>query len=187
MQTPRPVSAACALLAACLLLIVTACGSSIAKSGTGPGGKSSAQPHDTDERTPRFGTEYRFDSGIVVSVSEPMSFQPSRSAYPPADNAVAFELTVRNETSHRYRLSGISVTVTADRQQAKRVTDPTQGYTGMANTSNGLATEHETVLNLAFAVPDKAKHLEVAFTPAQGRPDRVTFAGRMPRTSTSAR
>lgn len=189
MRTPRPVSAACALLAACLLLVVSACATPTAGGGaaTGDTGVEAHLDSDPGVATTRFGSMHRFASGLVVIVSEPTSFQPSNSAYPPSESAIAFEVTVRNETSHRYRLSNMSVTVTADRREVKQLTDPTQGYAGIVNSPKGLPTQREKQVNLAFAVPAKPTHLKLTLIPDNERTARVIYIGRMDRSISPAR
>lgn len=189
MRTPRPVLPACALLAACLLLFVSACATTTAGGGaaTGDTGVEAHLESGPSAATIPFGSMHRFASGLVVIVSEPTSFQPSKSAYPPSESAIAFEVTVRNETSHRYRLSNMSVTVIADRQEVKQLSDPTQGYTGVANSPKGLPTEREKRVNLAFAVSAKPEHLKFTLSPRSEGAARVTYVGGMDRTTDAAR
>lgn len=189
MRTPRPVMAACALLATCILLVVGGCATPRANGGATTGNTTTeAHPNsDAGAAVSRFGSIYRFDSGLVVTVSEPTSFQPSDSAYPPSESAIAFRVTVRNETSHRYRLSDMSVTVIADQREAKQLTDPTQGYTGLVSSPEGLPTDCEKQVDLAFAVPAKLTHLKFILSPQKGHPAHVTYVGRMPGAAGAAR
>ena len=189
MRTPRPLLAACALLATCLLLVVGGCATPRASGGAATGNTSTeAQPgSETGAPASRFGSMHRFDSGLVVTVSKPTSFQPSDSAYPSTEHAIAFQVTVRNETSQRYRLSNMSVTVIADQQEAKRLTDPTQGYTGLVSSAKGLPTDYEKQVDLAFAVQTKSSQLKFVLSPQKGHPAHAVYVGRMPGAASAAR
>src|SRR5699024_9375366 len=66
--------------------------------GDATAGDSASREHPE----PRFGSRYQFDSGLAVTVSRPTPFQPGTSAQPAAEHAVAFRVTVNNETDHQY-------------------------------------------------------------------------------------
>lgn len=172
MRTPR------AVLAACVLLVLTACGTSAADRASGAGNQAAAsRAAGTADSATRFGETYRFRSGILVAVSEPTRFQPSDAAYPASKDAIAFEVWVRNETGRPYRLSRMAVTVTAGGTVTKQIIDPTQGYTGVVSSAKGLPPDCEKQVDLAFAVPEKPGRLKVKFQPHQTRPASVTYIG----------
>lgn len=168
-----------AVLAACVLLVLAACGTSTtgdrAAGGSAAGSSPTNEAHDSFTQ---FGQKYRFGSGIMVSVSEPTTFQPSDAAYPPSSNAVAFEVWIRNETGHPYRMSNMSVTVTVNGRDARQIIDPTQGYTGVVGSGKGLPTDREQQVDLAFAMPADPASLRVTFQPHKTRRAGVTYVGK---------
>lgn len=162
------------VLAGCALLAVTSCSIPAAGGGTstsGPNSDTTAVRASTTAPVVTFGEPHRFKSGLVVTVSKPTAFQPSDEASPPSENALAFEISVRNETGHLYQLSEMAVTLIADGVRAERVIDPTQGYTGVvAPQNNGLPTNQRTQVNVAFAVPPEPAELKLTFRPRSTKP-----------------
>lgn len=167
MRKGRPALAVCALLA------LTGCGGVEPAAPAGgaavPPGTAGQEPvsrtssHELPTRPAvLFGGDYRFGSGLVVRVSEPKTFTPSESAFPEADRAAAFTLTVRNETDTPYRLSRLSVRAVSADERAPQVVDPTQGYTGIVDADRDLPAGDEVELPYAFAVP--AQRVPVALT-----------------------
>lgn len=168
-----------AALAACVLLVVTACSTSVAQNAPRIDRQSAGTSQTTGPRTPvtHFGDKYRFHSGILVNVSEPTTFQPSDAAYPESEDAIAFEVWVRNETGHPYQLSDMAVTVTAGGVSVEQIIDPTQGYNGVTSSEKGLPKQSHEQINLAFAVPAHPGRLKVTFRPHQARPVKVIYVG----------
>lgn len=192
MLTPRRVPVVCALFSASLLLLA-GCDAS-----GGDGGDAAAAMPDAsapveaggsgqERPTARFGSRYEFDSGLAVTVSKPTSFQPGTSAYPHAEHAVAFQLTVRNDSDHRYRISNMNVTVTADSSKASPITDRTQGYTGLADSEDGLPSDEQKQLSLAFAVAEQPGGLSLTIEPNQDDTSGVTYVGSGSTSSVRAR
>lgn len=190
MLTPRRVLAVCTWFSTAVLLLA-GCGTSnpdgneaaAALPNTGAHADGSGAEHSTAH----FGNRYEFDSGITVTVSEPTSFQPGTSAYPKAEHALAFQLTVDNETDHQYRLSEMRVTVSADTSEASQITDRTQGYTGLTGSSDDLASDEQEEINLAFAVPEHPRNLALTVAPHEDNAAAVTYVGSRGTSNTRAR
>lgn len=172
MRTSRPA------LAACVLIALTACGTTAAEDAPAGGGAPSGPVVRNTEGVVAFGDNYRFASGIVVAVSAPKPFQPSETAYPKAERAVAFEIAVRNRTTHAYQLSGLMITVIAGGDKAKQVVDAPQGYTGIVNADKDLPPGTQARLNLAFAVPKPAAELKLLLRPSGDAPATATYVAR---------
>lgn len=177
-------------LALCALLALGGCGG--AETATPAGG--AAVPPGTTSRVPvsgtraqetparpavLFGGDYRFGSGLVVTVSEPKTFTPSESAFPDADRAAAFMLTVRNETDKPYRLSQLSVRASTADERAPQVVDPTQGYTGIVQADHDLPTGDEVKLQYAFAVPARHTPVELTVCPEMSGQVEAIYHGRV--------
>lgn len=112
-----------------------------------------------------FGGQYRFTSGIMISVSTPKSFQPSSSAYPHSERAVAFEIAIRNDGDQPYRLSGLSVSANVDGTGAKQVVDPTQGYAGIVDAGKDVPSGRDVRVTLAFAVQRQPSEMRLSLRP----------------------
>ncbi|GAA1239962.1 hypothetical protein GCM10009676_25940 [Prauserella halophila] len=174
-------------LAVCALLALTACGAESATPTGGaavpPGTTSRAPVSDTPAReTPAqpavlFGADHRFGSGLVVNVSEPKTFTPSDSAFPDADRAAAFTLTVYNETDKPYRISQLSVRAASGGERAPQVVDPTQGYTGIVEADSDLPAGERVELSYAFAVPPRHEMLKLTVCPDMSRESRAIYHG----------
>ncbi|MEU3273203.1 hypothetical protein ABZ639_20395 [Saccharomonospora sp. NPDC006951] len=154
------------MLAVCALLALTACGAPSADddpagstAGITTTGPSSAAPMTAAPAAPasiEFGSDHRFPSGLVVSVSEPKLFRPSDSAYPRSERAAAFGIAIYNETEQPYRLSSLSVRATVSEEEAQQVVDATQGYTGIVDADRDLPPGAMVRVTLAFAMPSKS-------------------------------
>ncbi|TNC23334.1 hypothetical protein [Amycolatopsis alkalitolerans] len=162
MRTPRH-----ALIAAALIGLA-ACGAP-ASSGIATrndAGSPAVQAAPTPaQATVYFGGQYRFADGITVIVSAPKPFQPSTSAYPHSDRAVAFEIAIRNDGSQPYRLSGLSVSATFDGAGAKQVVDPTQGYSGIVDAGKDVPVGRDVRVTVAFAVSEQPAQLRLSLKP----------------------
>ncbi|GAA1203689.1 hypothetical protein [Prauserella alba] len=193
MRKGRPALAVCALLAltGCGAEPVTPEGGAAVPPGTTsrvPMSETRAhetRPHETgphEKPAPRavlFGGDYRFGSGLIVNVSEPKTFTPSDSAFPDADRAAAFTLTVRNETDTAYRLSQLSVRATSGDKRAPQVVDPTQGYTGIVDADRDLPAGDRVDLPYAFAVPAHRAPVELTVCPDTSGGAEATYHGQV--------
>ncbi|PRX49286.1 hypothetical protein B0I33_103320 [Prauserella shujinwangii] len=175
-RTPRAVLAVCALLAA------AGCGQQAA--GDESDIRSSAPPPSTTvyAATPsgtiaEFGSDYRFTSGLVVTVSPPKSFQPSPSAYPQSERAAAFGIAVYNRGEQPYRLSKLSVTATIDDQATKQVVDATQGYNGIVDADQDVLPGQTVRLTLAFAVPAEPTRMRLSLRPDSAASRTAVYSG----------
>ncbi|KZB83824.1 hypothetical protein [Amycolatopsis regifaucium] len=172
------------LIAACSLLLATACGVPAPEKGAAAlGADAPAQgPAATRaERDLAFGAPHRFATGVTISVSAPKSFRPSTSAYPQSPRAVAFGIDVTNAGDGVYRLSGLSVTgeVDGESSSVKQVVDAVQGYNGIADAGKDVAPGRSVHLNLAFAVPDKPVRLRLQVRPNPAEPVAATYCGKV--------
>lgn len=175
------------VLAACAALALTGCVNSA------PGGSPSQsmatnptvdQEADQETRTRAnnevmtdFGSDHRFPSGLVVSVSAPDVFQPSEDAYPQAERAAAFGILLFNDSEKPYRLSDLAVKAIIDNEPAKQVKDTTQGYSGIVDADRDIDPGNTVRLKLAFAMQEKSNALQVILRPDSTTPNRVVFHG----------
>jgi hypothetical protein len=175
------------MIALCALLTVTACGTtaphenaattSYAGAATSvrvASGLGGAAPVRTEVG---FGTDFRFQGGVAVSVATPRSFRPSATAYPQSARAVAFEIVLRNDGDQPYRLSGLTVAATVAGQQAKQVVDATQGYNGIVDAGKDVLPGRNVRVILAFAVPEVPAEVALAVRPATASPDAAMYCG----------
>ncbi|MFC4004807.1 hypothetical protein ACFS2C_23985 [Prauserella oleivorans] len=170
-------------LAVCALLALTSCATSGAES-TGPAASTTVQTTTAPRNAGsapgsviEFGTDYRFDSGLVVTVSGPKPFRPSESAYPRAERAAAFSVVVYNESGQPYRLSGLSVSATADDRAATQVVDPTQGFNGIVDADRDLPPGEIVRLSFAFVVPATTSPVRLTVRPDTSTPARAIYTG----------
>lgn len=157
------------VLIAAALLGLTACGAP-AEVGSralpdADGGSPAVQAVAPQQQIVGFGEQYRFNDGITVSVSAPKSFRPSVSAYPHSARAVAFELTIRNDSDQPYKLSGLIVSATVAGGAAKQVVDSTQGYSGIVDAGKDVQPAHDVQVTLAFAVPNQPAEMSLSLRP----------------------
>lgn len=167
------------LLAAFVLLVVAGCGVTGQASGgsTTSGGQPLEQGAAPAAQTVDFGGQYRFHDGLTIVVSTPKSFRPSGSAYPRSDRAVAFEISIRNDGSQPYQLSGLSVSATVAGTTAKQLVDSTLGYIGIADADKDVQPGRDTQIMLAFAVPDQLSPLRLSVRPAKTNPVSAVYSG----------
>jgi hypothetical protein len=167
------------LLAAFVLLVVAGCGVTGQASGgsTTAGGQPLEQAAAPAAQTVDFGGQYRFHDGLTVVVSTPKSFRPSGSAYPHSERAVAFEISLRNDGSQPYRLSGLSVSATVAGTAAKQLVDSTLGYTGIIDADKDVPPGRDAQFMLAFAVPEQSTPLRLSVRPAKVSPVSAIYSG----------
>jgi hypothetical protein len=124
-----------------------------------------------------FGDDFRFESGITVSVAQPKSFMPSETAYPQAARAVAFEISIYNGSNRPYRLSNLGVTATVASTPAKQVMDATQGFNGIVDADRDIPPQRNVRLTLAFAVPAEPSPLSLELRPNRAAEATATYRG----------
>lgn len=163
-KTPRAVLAVCALLAtaACGLSAAGDQGELGAPIATSPATRYPVTPEGT---VAKFGSDYRFHSGLVVTVSAPKSFTPSESAYPQSSRAAAFGIAIYNTGDAPYQLSKLSVSATVDDRPATQVVDATQGYNGIVEADQDVQPGKTVRFVLAFAVLPETTPMKVCVRP----------------------
>jgi hypothetical protein len=172
------------LLAACTLTLAAACGVSapengVAVLGAEPSAEGLSARHA--ERDLTFGSPHRFPTGVTISVSPPMSFRPSASAYPQSPRAAAFGLEVVNAGETTYRLSGLAVTaeIVGGSTAVKQVVDAVQGYNGIADAGKDVPPGRSVRLDLAFALPEDQVELRLRLRPSAAEPVAATYCGKV--------
>ncbi|WP_216215523.1 hypothetical protein [Amycolatopsis aidingensis] len=168
-------------LAACLLVVATAC-TTPAASDDASSPSETSESSEYDKRTPTeqtvsFGKDYKFTSGITVAVSEPKSFRPSSAAYPQSDRAVSFEISLYNDGPQPYRLSQLSVEGIVDEEPAKQVVDATQGFNGLTEADKDLPPKRNVRMTVAFAVPPEPTSFCLRLRPRTGSEATAIYAG----------
>lgn len=168
-----------AVAAVLLVFGVAGCGSGSAGLAAGPSqaGSSEVAMRSSGPIELRFGQPHRFADGLRVTASEPKVFVPSRTAYPRAPQAVAFQIIIRNDADRLYRLSDMSITLAADGAPAQEIVDSAQGFHGVTNDTD-LAPTREIVLTLAYALPARQTSLALTIQPELGRPGTAYYVGR---------
>ncbi|WP_298182811.1 hypothetical protein [Saccharomonospora sp.] len=181
MSTARAVAAVCAAF------MLGACGASSAggdvETAAPTRDVTSSQPPSTTT-TPAlpsgalaFGSEHRFPSGLVVSVSSPSVFEPSENAYPRSERAAAFSISLYNESEKPYRLSDFSVQATIDGKEVEQVNDSLRGYNGIVEPDRNISSGESTELTLAFAVEPDPRQLRLTLHPDSAKPTKAVFVG----------
>ncbi|GAB3478348.1 hypothetical protein FB471_5561 [Amycolatopsis cihanbeyliensis] len=174
MRTLRPA------LAACLLVVATACTTPAASDDASPSSETSeSSEYDkrmSTEHTVSFGKDYQFVSGITVAVSEPKSFRPSSAAYPQSDRAVSFDISLYNDGQQPYQLSQLAIEGIVDEQQAKQVVDATQGFNGLNEADKDLPPQRNVRMTVAFAVPPEPTSFCLRLRPRTGS-EAAVYAG----------
>lgn len=171
--------------AACVLIIsMSGCGAGVAENSAAssdvPFGSSASTSgtSQVDEGEQPFGERHQFASGLSVSVSQPRSFRPSRSAYPEAERAVAFEITIRNDSERPFQLSEMSVTASVNGTAIREIVDPERGLRGMIGAGEDIAPGRRVRITLAFAVTDDPTSLYLTLQPDPGDPAMAQFIGK---------
>lgn len=178
MNTQRRLAAACLLLAA--LTPLAACGLNAAGDpADGPASVStvpdSGPPAPASAVAPAFGTPHTYPDGLTVTVSRPTSFTPSRTASPHVEHAVSFELTVINGTERPYRLSRLALQAEVNGMPSREVVDPTQGYTGKADTE--LPPSRSVTVLLAFGGDNWPSAASLRVSPGHPEDASTEFTG----------
>ncbi|EIF00158.1 hypothetical protein [Saccharomonospora glauca] len=176
MSTARVVAAVCAAFT------LAACGTSAGDSSeavpqVGTSAEQSPPPATSSGRLLQFGSEHRFPSGLVVTVSSPNVFVPSESAYPRSKRAAAFGIELYNEGQKPYRISDLSAQATIDGKEIKQVQDLPRGYNGIVDADRDLAAGDSTKVTLAFALPPEPATIELTLRPDATKSTKVVFVG----------
>ncbi len=153
-------------VAACVLLVLTACGAghaadiddSVRQSLGAPAPTAAAERSDLESG----GLVRSLGEGITLTVSEPTSFTPTDTAYPRAARAVAFDLVIDNGSDTVYRPAQLSFVATADGVATDQVIDSTQGYTGVVGAIDEVRPSETLRFAIAFGVPGKPCAVRVA-------------------------
>jgi len=124
-----------------------------------------------------FGRDYRFEDGVTVSVSTPKSFQPSTTAYPQSERAVAFEIVIKNDSLQPYRLSGLSIVATVEGTIVKQVVDSVQGFSGIIGADRSILSSRSVRMSLAFAAPAEPAEMQLSLRPDSSSPDTALYCG----------
>ena len=150
-------------VAACVLLVLTACGAGRAADNV----EQSLRTPDPTAAAER--SDYRavksLGDGITLTVEAPTSFTPTDTAYPRADRAVAFEMVVENKSGTIYRPAQLSFVATADGIAIDQVIDSTQGYTGVVGAIDEVLPSQTLRFAVAFGVPPQQCVVRVAVRP----------------------
>jgi hypothetical protein len=155
-------------VAACVLLVLTACGMPRPVSETAqqalPAPTPSAAPERADYLA-RGGIARSLREDVTLLVSTPTSFTPTKEAYPKAVRAVAFELVIDNHSDAVYRATQLSFVATVDGVEADQVIDSTQGYSGVTGVTDEVLPRQTTRFSVAFGVPAGPCSIRVAVRP----------------------
>lgn len=154
-------------VAACVLLVLTACG---APQATDDVRQALSTPLPTAAAAERAelgndGVIRPLGEGVTLSVSAPTSFTPTDTAYPRAARAVAFELVIDNASDTVYRPAQLSFVATADGVATDQVIDSTQGYTGVVGAIEEVQPGETLRFAVAFGVGKRPCVVRVAVRP----------------------
>lgn len=143
------------VVAACLLLVLTACGATPTATEaheSSPSHTPSAAGDRADLMTKGAITR-SVREDVTLVVSPPTSFTPTETAYPKAARAVAFEMVIDNQSDTMYRPAQLSFIATAGGRTAGQIIDSTQGYNGVTSTADEVSPNQILRFSVAFGVP----------------------------------
>lgn len=149
-------------VAACALLVLVGCG--IGHSAQTSSASQQAIPTAAAERSDIQGADglrKAIGHGVVLTMSAPKSFTPTDTALPQAPRAVAFEMTVDNDSPVTYRPAGLSFTATINGVPTEQVIDSTQGYNGPSGATEEVAPNGSLRIAVAFAISEDHSRLRV--------------------------
>jgi hypothetical protein len=178
-RTPKPV-----LAAVCAVLALTGCGGPSQAERTAATSSHTA-PRTTRQELPRtqaatvigFGSEYRFPTGLIVTVSRPNVFAPSDSAYPRSPRAAAFDVILYNDGETSYRLANFSMDAMVSGDPVKQLVDTTRGYNGLADADRDLGPGQTARLTVAFAIHAEPSPMRLILRPEPATSTQVVFRG----------
>ncbi len=126
-----------------------------------------------------FGNRFTFLNGLSVTVSPPKSFTPSKTAYPEAPRAVAFEIVIQNGTEWPYHLSDLSITTWVGGEESPELIDTTQGYNGIVDISAEVPVSRKTRMTLAYAADRREDDVRLKIRPTPNATAAVTYVGKV--------
>jgi hypothetical protein len=144
--------------AACVLLALAGCQASQPSLSAGAAGSRVSEEAYTGaaDQPARFGERRIVGDGLSITVSTPKPFTPSELAYPKSPRAVAFSITIDNNSKEMYQPTALVVKAFADGEGVKQISDAAQGYTGMVGPAEDVPPGKSLRITLAFAVPGDA-------------------------------
>jgi hypothetical protein len=142
-------------VAACVLLVLTACGARPATDEARDSLPTPAQAAEGADYLTRDGVTRSLGEGVTLSVSAPTPFTPTEEAYPKATRAVAFELVIHNKGDIAYRPAQLAIDATVDGLSTNQVVDSTQGYSGLTSSSDEVLPNQSFRFSVAFAISDE--------------------------------
>ena len=152
------------VVAACVLLTLTACGTRHATDegrAALPAPTLSAAAERSDYMA-KGGVTRSIREGVTLVVSAPTSFTPTEEAYPKAARAVAFEFVIDNRSETVYRPAQLSFVATADGVETTQVIDSTQGYSGVTSADDEVLPSQSLRFSVAFRVPKEPCEVRVS-------------------------
>jgi len=161
----------------CLAVASAGCAEHSALSDTSVPGTASSAAAEPNDAPPAaapyaaFGSQRVWPDGLSVGVSQARSLKPSDTSFPKAPRTAVFVLTVVNGTPSAYRTSELAVHATVGGEPAAEVLDSVQGLNGLGAAVDEVPPGGETMLTLAFAVPEDPVRLRLVVEPhgsAQG-------------------
>ncbi|WP_433269290.1 hypothetical protein ACQPZF_06530 [Actinosynnema sp. CS-041913] len=141
---------------------------------------STAEPNNAPPASAftAFGAQRVWSNGLSITVSPARSLKPSDTSFPRAPRTAVFVLTVVNGTDTTYRTSQLAVRALVGGEPAAEVLDSVQGLNGLAAAVDELAPGADTMLTLAFAVPEELVRLQLVVEPnGSGQGASATFEG----------
>lgn len=164
-------------VAACVLLVVTACGAGSAATDDVALSLRTASPTAAAERSDYRSSEEPagtpLGNGVTLMVSAPRSFTPTDTAYPRAERAVVFDMVIKNGGNTVYRPAQLSFVAMVDGVEAEQVIDSTQGYTGVVGAIDEVLPNQELRFAVAFGVPVEPSPVQVEVRPDTVRTDAI--------------
>ncbi|QFZ17082.1 hypothetical protein [Saccharothrix syringae] len=164
----------------CLGLAVAGCADHPdVTAGSGP----AAVAHEDPEAPPRsgpteFGTQRVWADGMAVTVSQPTSLKPSDTSFPQAPRTAVFTLTLVNGTKAAYRTNLLAVRAEVAGKPVAEVRDSVQGLNGITAAVAEVAPGADTMLTVAFAVPEDPVRLRLVVEPnGAGQEPSAVFEG----------
>ncbi|MDQ2587390.1 hypothetical protein [Saccharothrix yanglingensis] len=163
---------------ACLVLALAGCADHTGLPAVEPPSEVAAQDSSATSPHTAFGAQRVWANGMAVTVSPPSSLKPSDTSFPKSPRTAVFTLTLVNGTTVPYRTNQLVVRASVNGEQAAEVRDSVQGLGGVAAAVAEVAAGGETVLTVAFAVPEHTVPIRVAVEPnGAGQEPRAVFEG----------
>ncbi len=125
-----------------------------------------------------FGTQRVWSNGLSITVSPARSLKPSDTSVPKAPRTAVFVLTLVNGSNATYRTSELAVRALVNGEPVAEVLDSVQGLNGLTSAVDEVAPGAETMVTLAFAVPDSPVRMQLVVEPhGSGQDPTATFEG----------